>query len=284
MSVQKQFEGTPVRFDVAGIGAPARKANPNNRPLLDPDAIRMNMMRLREIDAQGGIEEYANRNPTLIRNGMKKTSTDTVSCSDGRIIEKTRRTPGTALGSIHLLGEPEEKVKKNYERLGITRVTTHPGCGAAKAAYLAKYPRDAHAPDLDDRVMRWQQEITEDIAARVGVKHTPLTEKDMTRTKGHAAPLIIVNGTGKSIDPARSGLPNAFVVDRVVTPKYPEAVKLLRGVAEQPGNAGAHLKHEGDTMRVVTIARTHRDAGHIQDNIRKVNPDLKQSLIVLPRI
>ncbi len=175
------------------------------------------------------------------------------------------------------------KLKKTYNRLGIKRVTTHPGCGAAKAAYLAKYPRDINARDLDERVMRWQQEESEDIATRMGVIHIPLGEQNMTRKKGHSAPLIIVNGTGKNVDPARAGLPNSFVVDRVVTPKYAQAVALLRGVAEQPGNTGAQLKERGDTMRVITIARTDEDAARMQKNIRAASPDLKQESIILKR-
>ncbi len=115
MSSHNHYEQLPARGSqlATAVLSKDRRVNPNNKPHVDLDANYTNIERLKEIDSQGGIAEFARKNDMLIRNGLRIANADTASCSDGRIIGIARRTPGTALGSIHLLGEPEDKVKKN---------------------------------------------------------------------------------------------------------------------------------------------------------------------------
>ncbi len=223
--------------------------------------MERNAVKLKKIQEAGGFEAYALQNPREIQEALiPKGRATQIGCSDERVPVTGRKSPGPVVFDLFVLGAKPAALARRYKELGITVVTTHAGCGAAR---MAAEKAGAVSPLADSATQSKQAEEfaiekTKEFCKDFWFTYRHIEGHELTpQGHVHPGPSIYLNYAENGFDP--NGIVQGYVVDANVIDKKKDqatALKALLGIAFTKGNAGDYLQNEG--RRLVRVQETEK--------------------------
>lgn len=210
-----------------------------------------NLALLEQIHKDGGITPYAKDRVT--EESFYGTEDLSLFCSDERTDGSGPRDLGGPLFALFILQVDRSKLAAIYKAQGITKITSHHECGAAKAAYMAAHP--GSNPDWE-AVNTFAQRETSDFAQEFGFDYEHIDASHLT-TDGHFHPgvCIYLDDVGGFSWRKTEGMPMGYKVSSTIA-KDPVAgvVALLDLVAFGGDNAGVRMKAAGIRFPIFIVS------------------------------
>lgn len=180
-------------------------------------------------------------------------------CCDGRCPHNGREI---SLAGSGILMDPET-LEKFITETGVTTITSHSDCGAAKLAFSKLDSNTAVTfSDAGDYAKKWSESIAKQYG--LGYKHIEAVD---FKAKSHHERGIIVDSTLKFHPSLFKGMPNMFIANspRFAKDDYVEAViKVLTGIAFGDHGFGELLSNE-DPFYILIAARDETEEEKLVD-------------------
>lgn len=195
-------------------------------------------------------------------------------CCDGRCPHTGREV---SLAGSGILMSPKT-LQKFITETGVTSITSHSDCGAAKLAFSMLTPEDAaEFVDADEFAKKWALSI----AHQYGLDYKHIEATDF-KEKIHHERGIILDSTLKFHPFMFKGMPNMFIANspRYAEDDYVEAVvKVLTGIAFGDHGFGDLLTSE-DPFYIIVTARDEVEAKNLTDICRKAVSNYGNSVVI----
>lgn len=211
-----------------------------------------NLELLGKISAAGGIEPYAESHVTA--KSFIGTEGLSVCCSDERTPESALRDLGGPLFSLFILGTDRKKLAEIYTRAGVTVVTSHHECGAAKAAYKAVHGGTTEPTWAE--VNDFARKETDKFAKEFSFAFAHIGEAEMT-TDGHFHPgvCIYIDDVGGFSWRITPDMPEGYKVSSTIaTDPVAGTIALLDLVAFGGKNAGVVMQERGIKFPIYIVS------------------------------
>lgn len=163
-----------------------------------------------------GAEKYLSSLPGW--QGVFLSSHDCAVCMDEGCAHKKMDTSKIPMAGSGILfpadseNERLEKVAALFKNLGVKKVTSHEGCGAAGLAFKRDFPgAEAGADAVDELAQDWAKKL----AQKIGADFENISLAEMVRPAGyHVARVAYYDGTGSFNPDLVEGAPLGFVISR----------------------------------------------------------------------
>ncbi len=195
-------------------------------------------------------------------------------CCDGRCPHNGREI---SLAGSGILMSPET-LEKFITETGVTTITSHSDCGAAKLAFLKLDSNTAATfSDAGDYAKKWSQAVAKQYG--LGYKHIEAVEFS---AKLHHERGIILDSTLKFHPSMFEGMPNMFIAN---SPRYAEdeyiqaVVEVLTGIGFGDHGFGDLLTSE-DPFYILINARDEVEAKNLTDICRKAVSNYGNSVVI----
>jgi len=227
-------------------------------------------LREHEIEKEKAFAEHQEASRHIKSDGMEKyvkslkDPKGAFELKEGRCVHCIdERTPGGLHSAGSGILRPKEQVIEEYRKAGVTKVTAHANCGAAKL-YCKKNGID------EDQADKLAREWAEDIAKALGVPYEYLDYEQMTGPKGfHIARAAYYDRTGSFN--TGEGFPPGFVISRGIQGKDDSLAELAISLSIAFGDHGyAELLTEESPFFVVVVGKTEHDLSEMKREIAEL--------------
>lgn len=176
-------------------------------------------------------------------------------------------------GSGILRHMPE--VLDSFRRVGITEVTSHDGCGAAKL-----YARQNNL--LEEKSDEYGKKWSADVAKFLGVPYRHIAFIDMKRPKEfHIARVAYYDGTGKFNYNDGGIFPPGFIISRKIQSEQDSLSEAGVSLDIAFGNHGfGPLITEDDPFIFIAIGEDEEDAERLQEELKKLEHSYGKKVII----
>lgn len=188
-----------------------------------------------------GFDKYVQELPGFYESFTPKDKEQKLKCSDERIKSRGMANPGGLLFDLIIHEVPDTELADHYKANKIKILSSHDGCGAAKAAMS----KELNAPQNDwAKINAWAKKKTEAFVNKFAKSHgftfEHISENEL-EPQGHIHPgtAIYLDDVGGFNPQDVPGLEQGYVVSGPIAKHPVDAVRaLIMLVAFGPGNAG----------------------------------------------
>ena len=207
--------------------------------------------------------------------GSLEKLSDSFVLKDGAIRCIDEGTPGGMHSAGSGILRNQSEVVDAFKNAGVTEITSHDGCGAAKLYAKANGLDESMA---DEYGKKWSEEI----ANQLGVPHQHISASEMKRpSEFHIARTVYYDGTGKFDFGEGKELPPGFIISRKIQTKDDSLKETEVALSIAFGHHGfSDLITDENPFILVAIGETAEDTERLKKELAEVTHEYDKKVII----